>query len=77
MSVPNDPENRFDLCRSCGRSPVDPEAEYILCLDDSYDRQLVRNPLHLIKARTAIKALVLLEAGYDPNVRDNNGNSPN
>lgn len=76
MPFLDDSDVRIGMCILCGQSPADPEPGYIVCQTDSGDEERIRNPWHVIKARTAIKALVLIEAGYDSNVLDDNGESP-
>ena len=50
---------------------------YVSCRDDDDgEERWIRNPVPLLKARTAMKLKILLEAGCDPNVLDDDGLSP-
>ena len=64
--------------------------DYIFCKGPSYHEaddhstgyifyegpRKIRNPLQVLKKRTMFKLLTLLQLGCDPNVLDNNGQSP-
>ena len=49
---------------------------YVIARDDDDDDCWIRNPVPLLKARTATKLKILLEAGCDPNALDDDGLSP-
>ncbi len=50
---------------------------YVLCYDlDEDSLRMIRKPLPILKTRLRFKLLTLLRAGCDPNLLDNNGNSP-
>ncbi|KAM0799856.1 hypothetical protein BDR22DRAFT_854479 [Usnea florida] len=49
---------------------------YVICKDDDGEERWIRNPVPILKARTAIKLKILLEAGCDPNMLDDDGLSP-
>ena len=49
--------------------------DYVYAFDDEGDGFWIRNPSHVLKDRVRIKLKILLEAGCDPNVQDNDGKS--
>ena len=49
---------------------------YVIARDLFGEERWIRNPVPLLKARTAMKLKILLEAGCDPNVLDDDGLSP-
>ena len=49
---------------------------HVIYRDDDGEERWIRNPVPLLKARIATKLKILLEAGCDPNMLDDNGLSP-
>ena len=67
-----------DAALSAGESILEIEQvdAFVIARDEYGIEHRIRNPIPVIKARVATKLKILLEAGCDPNVLDNNGLSP-
>ena len=58
-------------------TPEDDMLEYIICRDYGGIQHIIRKPVRVLKIRLRYMLLILLEAGYDPNMLDAEGKSPN
>ena len=58
-------------------NPSPEDDDYVYCANRFGGSDWIRNPSHVLKDRVKTKLKILLEAGYDPNELDNNGQSTN